>query len=143
MEARGCERVNMRCMLCGAEMQLTEVVPDRELQTPGYEHHSFECAACGERETRLIFSREPRKPQPISAAMPTNPEPVVTREPKQPEPPAAPKPPPAPSPPKAQESTVGVTATARGAWEHALARLRTRQSAMSQQAESAKKSEQA
>jgi hypothetical protein len=136
----------MRCMGCGAGMRLIAVVPDRELETPGYEHHTFECSGCGEQETRLAFSREPTRPSPPD------------RESSQPSEPLEPLRPaasvsPAPVPPVTvaqdvppvtvaeEPSAPSLTATARTAWESAVARLRSRQSALSEQAENVKKAE--
>ena len=34
----------MRCMACGAEMQVVQVVPDDTLMVPGYEHHTLQCS---------------------------------------------------------------------------------------------------
>ena len=46
----------MRCLACGAEMDLIEVVPDTTKMVPGYEHHTLQCSACPEVERRLVFS---------------------------------------------------------------------------------------
>jgi hypothetical protein len=56
----------MRCLSCGGEMRLIGVADDRELLVPGYLHHTFECAACNETETRLLFTRE--RPVPVAPA---------------------------------------------------------------------------
>jgi len=58
----------MRCMACGAEMRLTQVVRDNTMS--GYERHSLHCACCGETERRLVFRRESvlREPVPIRAS---------------------------------------------------------------------------
>jgi hypothetical protein len=121
----------MRCMACGAEMRLIAVVADRELETPGYEHHTFECSGCGEEETRLAFSREPTRPSPLDRKL------------TQPAPPPVPVfPDPAPPDPVVQQPpSPSLTATARSAWDSAVARLRSRQSALSGRAESAEKAE--
>src|SRR5580704_7919017 len=50
----------MRCMLCGEEMRLVQTVPDETMIVPGFEHHTFHCAACHDEERRLVFVREPR-----------------------------------------------------------------------------------
>jgi hypothetical protein len=55
----------MRCLACGAEMELRERVQDETMPVPGFEHHTFCCAGCGDVERRLVFrpvgqgSREP------------------------------------------------------------------------------------
>jgi hypothetical protein len=48
----------MRCMACGAEMRLMQVVPDDTMMVAGYEHHTLQCTGCDEVERRLVFSRE-------------------------------------------------------------------------------------
>jgi hypothetical protein len=48
----------MRCMVCGAEMRVMQVVPDDTMAVPGYERHTLQCSDCGDVETRLMFSRE-------------------------------------------------------------------------------------
>jgi hypothetical protein len=52
----------MRCVPCGAEMRLMQVVGDDTMMVPGYEHHTFECSTCGEVERRLVFNRIRRSP---------------------------------------------------------------------------------
>src|SRR5947208_9449405 len=54
----------MRCLVCAAEMYVTQVEQDRTMPVPGFEHHTLECLECGEIERRLVFTRE--KTQPIS-----------------------------------------------------------------------------
>ena len=48
----------MRCMACGAEMRVVEVVPDETTMVPGYERHTLQCTGCNDTERRLVFSRE-------------------------------------------------------------------------------------
>jgi len=48
----------MRCMVCGAEMRVMQVVPDDTMMVPGYEHHTLQCTGCNDVERRLVFSRE-------------------------------------------------------------------------------------
>ena len=59
----------MRCMVCGVEMRLVGVVPDTSLRLAGYAHHSFECPACHDTETRLLF-RSPPESAPPQVAKP-------------------------------------------------------------------------
>ena len=54
----------MRCLMCAAEMFVTQVVQDDTMPVPGFEHHTLECLECGNIERRLVFTRE--KTQPIS-----------------------------------------------------------------------------
>jgi uncharacterized Zn finger protein len=54
----------MRCLMCAAEMYVTQVVQDDTMPVPGFEHHTLECLECGNIERRLVFTRE--KTQPIS-----------------------------------------------------------------------------
>src|SRR5437588_9741807 len=46
----------MRCLACGAEMDLIEVVPDTTKMVRGYEHQTWQCSSCSETERRLVFS---------------------------------------------------------------------------------------
>jgi uncharacterized Zn finger protein len=55
----------MRCLVCAADMYVTQVVQDGTMPVPGFEHHTLECLECGAIEhRRLVFTRE--KTQPIS-----------------------------------------------------------------------------
>jgi hypothetical protein len=47
----------MRCMLCGADMRLIEVVPDDTAMVAGYERHTLQCSSCNDVERRLVFTR--------------------------------------------------------------------------------------
>ncbi len=47
----------MRCTACGAELILTNVVPDDTATVRGFEHHTFICSACHVTERRVIFTR--------------------------------------------------------------------------------------
>jgi lipopolysaccharide/colanic/teichoic acid biosynthesis glycosyltransferase len=47
----------MRCTACGAELILTNVVPDDTGTVRGFEHHTFICSACHVTERRVIFTR--------------------------------------------------------------------------------------
>jgi hypothetical protein len=58
MHGCGKQVLAMRCMACGEEMRVVQVVPDATMPVPGYEHHTLECPACHEVERRLIFIRE-------------------------------------------------------------------------------------
>jgi hypothetical protein len=58
----------MRCLACGAEMVLMNVVPDDTMAVAGFEHHTFMCSGCDDVERRLIFNKhEPieHDPAPI------------------------------------------------------------------------------
>ena len=57
----------MRCLVCAAEMYVTQVVQDGTMPVPGFEHHTLECLECGDIERRLVFTRE--KTQPISPSL--------------------------------------------------------------------------
>ena len=59
----------MRCMACGAEMALMNVVQDDTMAVPGFEHHTFMCSGCGDVEQRLVFAK-PGEPGPSHAAPP-------------------------------------------------------------------------
>jgi hypothetical protein len=64
----------MRCMGCGGEMILMNVVPDDTMAVPGFEHHSFMCSECQDMEQRLVFTKYGREEapegMPIHAAPP-------------------------------------------------------------------------
>src|SRR5712691_1390396 len=70
----------MRCLVCGEEMRLMQVVEDNTMPVPGYEHHTWQCSACPEVERRLVFTREktlaetvpvePTHSQPPAAELP-------------------------------------------------------------------------
>src|SRR4051812_18635751 len=64
----------MRCLSCGGDMRLIALAEDQGLAVPGYIHHTFECPACNERETRLLFTRE----RPVPFAAPEQP-PIVPK----------------------------------------------------------------
>jgi hypothetical protein len=66
----------MRCLACGAEMQLVEVIQDHTMLIRGYEQHAFECPECHDVERRLAFQRDPSPPVP-----PTRSASVVCTEP--------------------------------------------------------------
>ncbi|HEY8440911.1 MAG TPA: hypothetical protein VIK79_05610 [Xanthobacteraceae bacterium] len=56
-------------------MHLIGVVDDHEVPMPGYLRHTFECMACSETETRLLFIRErpiPVIPAPVTQDLPAS-----------------------------------------------------------------------
>jgi hypothetical protein len=57
----------MRCMACGAEMHVVQVVPDNTLMVPGYEHHTLQCSGCNDTERRLVFNREAAEQAAVAA----------------------------------------------------------------------------
>ena len=59
----------MRCLACGAEMKLIEVVRDDTMMVPGYEDQTFECLDCHEIDRRRVFRGEGT----VSAGEPTLP----------------------------------------------------------------------
>ena len=62
----------MRCAACGAELILTNVVPDDTVAARGVEHHTFICSACHVTEHRVAFIKGGRDtdspPMPMQAA---------------------------------------------------------------------------
>jgi hypothetical protein len=46
----------MRCIACGAEMILTNVVKDDTMGVPGFEHQTFTCSECHDLERRFVFT---------------------------------------------------------------------------------------
>jgi hypothetical protein len=70
----------MRCLACGAEMILMNVVPDDTMAVHGFEHHTFMCSQCRDVERRLVFTRHGREgdsetqPIPVQSAPPIVPQ---------------------------------------------------------------------
>jgi hypothetical protein len=62
----------MSCTACGAELILTNVVPDDTVARRGVEHHTFVCSGCHVTERRLVCIRHGReddsRPMPEAAA---------------------------------------------------------------------------
>jgi hypothetical protein len=62
----------MRCRSCGAELILTNVVPDDTVAVRGVERHTFVCSTCHITERRLVFTKHGREdetePLPVHAA---------------------------------------------------------------------------
>jgi hypothetical protein len=62
----------MRCTACGAELILTNVVPDDTVAVRGVEHHTFVCSECHVTERRVVFIKDGREtdslPVPMQAA---------------------------------------------------------------------------
>ena len=62
----------MRCTACGAELILTNVVPDDTVAVRGVEHHTFICSGCHVTDRRVVFTRDGREvdslPMPMRAA---------------------------------------------------------------------------
>jgi hypothetical protein len=71
MRVRSGVRV-MRCTACGAELILTNVVPDETVAVRGVENHTFICSACHVTEHRVVFIKGGREtdspPMPMQAA---------------------------------------------------------------------------
>jgi hypothetical protein len=131
----------MRCMACGAEMALMNVVQDDTMAVPGFEHHTFMCSGCGDVEQRLVFAKpgeplpsteaspvvaKPAEPLPV-VAKPAEPLPVVAK-PAEPLPLHA-APPISPSPGVRSEPTPAAAPipAAPGILQRVFARLRGRQ----------------
>jgi hypothetical protein len=51
----------MRCTACGAELILTNVVPDETVAVRGVENHTFICSACHVTEHRVVFIKDGRE----------------------------------------------------------------------------------
>jgi hypothetical protein len=62
----------MRCTACGAELILTNVVPDDTVAARGVENHTFICSACHVTEHRVVLIKDGREadgpPMPMQAA---------------------------------------------------------------------------
>ena len=67
----------MRCMSCGAEMILVNVVEDETMMVRGFERHTYMCSACSDVERRFVFNKPNRQHEtgiaPILAASPIAP----------------------------------------------------------------------
>jgi hypothetical protein len=51
----------MRCTACGAELILTNVVPDDTVAVHGVERHTFICSGCHVTEHRVVFIKDGRE----------------------------------------------------------------------------------
>ena len=51
----------MRCTACGAELILTNVLPDDTVTVRGVEHHTFVCSECHATEHRVVFIKAGRE----------------------------------------------------------------------------------
>ena len=75
----------MRCMACGAEMVLTNVVQDETMAVPGFKHHTFMCSECQDIERRFVFMKQDRNSDtegmPEQVAPPVVPASTVQDEP--------------------------------------------------------------
>ena len=56
----------MRCRACGAELVLTNVVPE---VVAGVEHHTFICSECHVTERRLVFMRHGREDESVPISL--------------------------------------------------------------------------
>jgi hypothetical protein len=67
----------MRCVGCGAEMILANVVQDDTMKVLGFERHSFRCVKCHDVDRRLVFIKHGRQddaePLPVHTAPPSVP----------------------------------------------------------------------
>ena len=48
----------MRCLACGGELYLVQVVEDEAKMAKGHEQHTFECSSCHEVECRPVFNEK-------------------------------------------------------------------------------------
>ena len=68
----------MRCMACGAEMILMNVIQDETMPVPGFEHRTFMCSGCHDVERRLAFiPHDDRRQEAIAEAMPVHAAPPI------------------------------------------------------------------
>jgi hypothetical protein len=63
--------MQMQCLACGAEMRLNRIADDNTLPVAGFEHRTFECAACGDIERRLVFVGQFEPGSPDAGALHT------------------------------------------------------------------------
>jgi hypothetical protein len=80
----------MRCLACGADMILLNVVRDDTMPVAGFEHHTFMCSQCHDVERRLAFNKpSEQEPAPVEMAPPLAPALAPTLAPLLAPPPAA------------------------------------------------------
>ena len=106
------QRSVMKCLACGAEMLLMQVVKGDATRAPAFERRIFMCSACRHIARRLVFSR---------AKMPSTNLPVVITHPEAPA-------------TKLQMERVA----APSAWAKAVEKLGSRQTALKEGAAAAK-----
>jgi hypothetical protein len=74
----------MRCMACGGEMILMNVVQDEIMGVSGFEYRTFACSDCQDIERRLVFTKQSgeddTEPMPSQAAPPIAPASTVHDE---------------------------------------------------------------
>jgi hypothetical protein len=70
----------MRCVACGAETILMNVVRDDSMAVLGFEHHTFRCSGCRNVERGLVFTRHGRETATESLPMDIAP-PIVPASP--------------------------------------------------------------
>jgi hypothetical protein len=65
----------MRCLACGANMILVNVVRDDTMAVAGFEHHTFMCSECHDVERRLAFNKPgvQESPAPVEITPPISP----------------------------------------------------------------------
>jgi hypothetical protein len=65
----------MRCLACGANMILVNVVRDDTMAVAGFEHRTFMCSECHDVERRLAFNKvgAQEAPTPLETAPPLTP----------------------------------------------------------------------
>jgi hypothetical protein len=136
-------------MVCGAEMQLVQAVPDETMMVAGFEHRTLQCSGCDEIERRLVFNPERAAASvnatSVAVAPPVSPAtapdaPAAAQTPETPSAPTAPDASIADAPvngdaPVNSNVPVGADAptaaseppAAPSAWQRAVARLRGRQ----------------
>jgi hypothetical protein len=102
----------MRCLACGAEMLLMEVVQDEAMRAPAFERRTFMCSACRQIARRLVFSRVT-----TSANVP-----VATSHPEA----------------SAAKLQMGQCAALGAAWAKAVEKLSSRQTALKESAAAAR-----
>ena len=63
----------MRCMSCGTEMALINVVADETMMVRGFEHHTYMCPSCADVEKRFMFKKHDEKCERGDTSIPTLP----------------------------------------------------------------------
>jgi hypothetical protein len=53
----------MRCMACGTDMILTNVITDDTMPVSAFQRHSYTCLNCHDTEERLVFDKHSQEIQ--------------------------------------------------------------------------------
>src|SRR5215203_1640342 len=57
----------MRCLACGREMKLVNVVADDRMMVPGFERQTFTCLVCKDTERRFVFNNRGKEHSSVAS----------------------------------------------------------------------------